>query len=84
MIKVLGRLRPHCSQLSQPALPKHLQTCSINTNNTPPQVNCGFTAAYSLYLRGTMDRVKAVTATGEKLNEASMVGRCICLRGAFI
>lgn len=38
-------------------------------------INCGFTAAYSLYLRGVMDRVKTVTSTGEKLNESSMVRR---------
>ncbi|GAB4815079.1 hypothetical protein N2152v2_002125 [Parachlorella kessleri] len=36
-------------------------------------VNCGFAAAYSLYLRGVMDRVPAVTSTGKKLDEFSMV-----------
>jgi hypothetical protein len=47
-------------------------------------VNCAFTAAYSLYLRGAMDRVVAHTSTGKKLDEFSMVsgvgigvgGRC--------
>ena len=37
-------------------------------------VNNCFTAGYSLYLRGVMDRVKTVTSNGEKLNESSMVG----------
>lgn len=36
-------------------------------------MNCGFTAAYSLYLRGVMDRVAVVTSTGRKLDEFSMV-----------
>ena len=36
-------------------------------------VNCGFTAAYSLYLRGAMDRVAEYTSTGKKLDEFSMV-----------
>lgn len=35
--------------------------------------NCGFTAAYSLYLRGAMDRVAAHTVSGKKLDEFSMV-----------
>lgn len=36
-------------------------------------VNCAFTAAYSLYMRGAMDRVAAVTSDGKKLNEFSLV-----------
>ncbi|GAB4820036.1 hypothetical protein N2152v2_007082 [Parachlorella kessleri] len=36
-------------------------------------VNCGFAAGYSLYLRGVMDRVAAVTSNGKKLDELSMV-----------
>ena len=36
-------------------------------------VNCLFTAGYSLYLRGTMDRVVALTASKTKLDEFSMV-----------
>jgi GDP-mannose transporter len=36
-------------------------------------VNCLFTAAYSLYLRGVMDRVVAHTANKTKLDEFSMV-----------
>ena len=36
-------------------------------------VNCAFTAAFSLYMRGAMDRVVAVTSDGKKLNEFSMV-----------
>ena len=36
-------------------------------------VNCLFTAAYSLYLRGAMDRVVALTANQTKLDEFSMV-----------
>ena len=36
-------------------------------------VNCGFTAAYSLYMRGAMDRVASVTSDGKKLGEFSMV-----------
>jgi GDP-mannose transporter len=36
-------------------------------------VNCGFTAAYSLYLRGAMDRVSPYTVSGKKLDEFSMV-----------
>jgi GDP-mannose transporter len=36
-------------------------------------VNCAFTAAYSLYMRGAMDRVVAVTSDGKKLGEFSMV-----------
>jgi GDP-mannose transporter len=38
-------------------------------------VNCACTAAYSLYLRGAMDRVAQHTSTGKKLDELSMVGR---------
>lgn len=38
-------------------------------------MNCLFTASYSLYLRGVMDRVATVTSTGKKLDEFSMVGR---------
>jgi len=36
-------------------------------------VNCGFTAAYSLYMRGAMDRVALVTSNGKRLSEFSMV-----------
>ncbi|KAK9834818.1 hypothetical protein WJX81_000894 [Elliptochloris bilobata] len=36
-------------------------------------VNCLFTAAYSLYLRGAMDRVVPLTANKTKLDEFSMV-----------
>ena len=36
-------------------------------------VNCLFTAGYSLYLRGTMDRVVALTVNKTKLDEFSMV-----------
>ena len=36
-------------------------------------VNCGFTAAYSLYMRGAMDRVAEHTSDGKKLSEFSMV-----------
>lgn len=36
-------------------------------------VNCAFTAGYSLYLRGAMDRVAAVTSTGRTMDEFSMV-----------
>ncbi len=36
-------------------------------------VNCLFTASYSLYLRGTMDRVVTLTANRTKLDEFSMV-----------
>ncbi len=36
-------------------------------------VNCLFTAGYSLYLRGTMDRVVTLTANKTKLDEFSMV-----------
>ncbi|KAK9840936.1 hypothetical protein WJX81_001201 [Elliptochloris bilobata] len=36
-------------------------------------VNCLFTASYSLYLRGTMDRVVALTVAKTKLDEFSMV-----------
>jgi GDP-mannose transporter len=36
-------------------------------------VNCAFTAAYSLYMRGAMDRVATVTSDGKKLNEFSLV-----------
>jgi GDP-mannose transporter len=37
-------------------------------------VNCMFTAAYSLYMRGAMDRVAQHTSDGKKLGEFSMVG----------
>jgi GDP-mannose transporter len=36
-------------------------------------VNCVFTAAYSLYLRGAMDRVSQYTSDGGRLSEPSMV-----------
>ena len=36
-------------------------------------VNCVFTAAYSLYLRGAMDRVVKLTVNQTKLDEFSMV-----------
>ena len=36
-------------------------------------VNCGFTASYSLYLRGAMDRVAEFTLDNKKLGEFSMV-----------
>lgn len=36
-------------------------------------VNCAFTAAYSLYMRGAMDRVAPLTSDGKKLGEFSMV-----------
>lgn len=36
-------------------------------------VNCGFTAAYSLYMRGAMDQVAQHTSDGKKLGEFSMV-----------
>ena len=36
-------------------------------------LNCGLTAGYSLYLRGTMDKVVTVTKSRSKLNEFSMV-----------
>ena len=36
-------------------------------------VNCFFTAAYSLYLRGVMDKVVALTQNKTKLDELSMV-----------
>ncbi|PSC73311.1 GDP-mannose transporter GONST1 [Micractinium conductrix] len=36
-------------------------------------VNCMFTAAYSLYMRGAMDRVAQHTSDGKKLGEFSMV-----------
>ena len=44
-------------------------------------VNCGFTAAYSLYLRGAMDRVAEYTSTGKKLDEFSMV--CMAPKGLW-
>lgn len=37
-------------------------------------INCLFTAAYSLYMRGAMDRVAQHTSDGKKLGEFSMVG----------
>lgn len=37
------------------------------------QVNCLFTASYSLYLRGVMDKVVALTVNKTKLDEFSMV-----------
>ena len=36
-------------------------------------INCAFTAGYTLYLRGAMDRVTAVTSDGQRLSESSMV-----------
>ena len=36
-------------------------------------VNCLFTAGYSLYLRGVMDRVVTLTVNKTKLDEFSMV-----------
>ena len=36
-------------------------------------VNCLFTASYSLYLRGVMDRVVALTVNKTRLDEFSMV-----------
>ncbi len=36
-------------------------------------VNCAFTAGYSLYLRGAMDRVVTLTRNNTKLDEFSMV-----------
>lgn len=36
-------------------------------------INCAFTAGYSLYLRGAMDRVVNVTQNNNKLDEFSMV-----------
>ena len=36
-------------------------------------INCFLTAAYSLYLSGTMDRVKPLTETKERMSEFSMV-----------
>lgn len=36
-------------------------------------VNCMFTAAYSLYMRGAMDRVAQHTSDGKRLGEFSMV-----------
>jgi len=36
-------------------------------------INCLFTAAYSLYMRGAMDRVAQHTSDGKKLSEFSMV-----------
>ena len=41
-------------------------------------VNCMFTAAYSLYMRGAMDRVAQHTSDGKKLGEFSMVGAGAC------
>ena len=36
-------------------------------------INCGFTAAYSLCLRGAMDRAQSATVGRRRLNELSMV-----------
>ena len=36
-------------------------------------VNCLFTASYSLYLRGVMDKVVALTVNKTRLDEFSMV-----------
>jgi GDP-mannose transporter len=36
-------------------------------------MNCACTAAYSLYLRGAMDRIAAHTSNGKRLDELSMV-----------
>ena len=37
-------------------------------------VNCLFTAGYSLYMRGAMDKVAQHTSDGKRLGEFSMVG----------
>jgi GDP-mannose transporter len=44
-------------------------------------LNCMFTAAYSLYMRGAMDRVAQHTSDGKKLGEFSMVRWTGCLGG---
>ena len=44
-------------------------------------VNCLFTASYSLYLRGVMDKVVAVTINKTRLDEFSMVRPALLLKG---
>ena len=49
------------------------QRCGNELAPRLAQVNCLFTASYSLYLRGVMDKVVGLTVNKTKLDEFSMV-----------
>ena len=46
-------------------------------------VNCLFTASYSLYLRGVMDKVVALTVNKTRLDEFSMVRPALLPKGCL-